>query len=78
MWGSGGTVNGTRTLLCGAQALGMCDLGAPDWVEKEFQYDSQQGINIDKMLGLLKPKFYSNYDDSIEDFGVVGVDHYLQ
>ena len=40
--------------------------------------NQQQGINVDKMLGLLKPKFYSNYDDSIEDFGVVGVDHYLQ
>jgi N4-gp56 family major capsid protein len=77
-WGSGGTVNGTRTLVCGAQALAMADLGAPEWDEKTFQYGSQQGINIDKMLGFLKPKFYSIYDGSVQDFGVVAVDHYIQ
>ena len=70
-------MNGTRTLLCGAQALGMVDLGAPEWTEKLFQYDSQQGINVDKMMGLLKPKFHSIYDDSVEDFGIVAVDHYI-
>ncbi len=77
-WGAGGNVNGSRTLLCGAQALGMVDLGSPDWSEKLFQYDSQQGINVDKMMGLLKPKFYSIYNQSVEDFGVVSVDHFLQ
>ena len=77
-WGSGGAVDGTRTLLCGAQALGFADLGAPEWDEKLFQYGSQQGINIDKMLGILKPKFYSIYNKSVEDFGVVTIDHYLQ
>ncbi|MEG0939715.1 MAG: N4-gp56 family major capsid protein [Comamonas sp.] len=77
-WGAGGNVNATRTLLCGAQAMGMVDLGAPDWVEKLFQYDSQQGINVDKMIGLLKPQFHSIYDDSVEDHGVVAVDHYIQ
>lgn len=77
-WGAGGNVNGTRTILCGAQALGMADIGAPEWFEKEFQYGSQQGINIDKMWGLLKPRFYSIYDKSTEDFGVITVDHYLQ
>jgi N4-gp56 family major capsid protein len=74
-WGSGGTVDGTRTLLCGAQSLGMADLGPPDWVEKEFDYDSKKGINVDKMFGLLKPKFYSIYDRSTEDFGVITLDH---
>ncbi|MFT3815258.1 MAG: N4-gp56 family major capsid protein [Acidovorax sp.] len=77
-WGSGGNVNGTRTLLCGAQALGMADLGPGDWVEKLFQYDSQVGLNIDKMLGLLKPQFYSIYDQSVEDFGLLTIDHYIQ
>lgn len=77
-WGAGGNINGTRTLLCGAQALGMADLGAPEWNEKEFQYGSQQGINVDKMLGFLKPKFMSTADSSVEDFGVVTIDHYLQ
>jgi len=77
-WGAGSAVDGTRTLLCGAQALGMADLGAPEWSEKLFQYDSQQGINVDKMFGLLKPKFYSIYDLATEDFGIVTIDHYLQ
>jgi N4-gp56 family major capsid protein len=76
-WGSGNLVEGTRSLLCGAQALGMADLGPAEWDEKTFQYNSQQGINIDKMFGLLKPKFYSIYDKSTEDFGIVTCDHYL-
>lgn len=76
-WG-GGSVDGTRTLLCGSQALGMADIGVPEWNEKLFQYGSQQGINVDKMLGLVKPKFYSIYDKSVEDFGVITIDHYLQ
>lgn len=75
-WGADSNLTGTRTLLCGAQALGMADLGAPEWAEEEFQYKSQQGINIDKMFGLLKPKFYSIYDRSVEDFGVLTLDHY--
>jgi len=76
-WGAGTDVQGTRSLLCGAQALGMADLGAPEWNEKEFQYGSSQGINVDKMLGFLKPKFYSIYDKSVEDFGVLAIDHAL-
>lgn len=76
-WGAAGDVNGTRSLLCGAQALGMVDLGAPDWVEEGFDYQSKQGISVDKMFGLRKPKFHSIYDDSVEDFGVVAVDHHL-
>lgn len=77
-WGAAGAVNGTRTLLCGAQALAMADLGAPEWDEKTFQYGSQQGINIDKMIGFKKPKFMSIYDNSVEDFGIVAIDHYIQ
>jgi hypothetical protein len=55
----------------------MIDLGAPDWVEKGFDYDSKQGINIDKMFGLLKPQYFSIYDNSVEDFGALCIDHYL-
>ena len=77
-WGSGNAVNGTRSLLCGAQALGMADIGTPEWCEKEFQYESQQGINIDKMFGLLKPKFYNIYNGSVQDFSVLAIDHYAQ
>ncbi len=74
-WGATGNISGTRTLLCGAQALGMADLGAPEWVEKGFDYDSKQGINVDKMFGLLKPRFHSIYDRSVEDFGCLTLDH---
>lgn len=77
-WGADGTVNGTRSLLCGAQALGMADLGTPEWVEKKFDYDSKQGVSVDKMIGFLKPKFHSIYDKSTEDFGVLSIDHYQQ
>lgn len=77
-WGADGKVNGTRTLVCGAQALGFADIGTPDWVEKSFDYDTKQGISVDKFLGLLKPQFYSIYDKSVEDFGILAIDHYLQ
>jgi len=74
-WGAGSNVDGARMLVCGAQALGLADLGAPEWSEKWFQYDSSPGINVDKMFGLLKPKFHSIYDNAVEDFGVLAVDH---
>jgi N4-gp56 family major capsid protein len=76
-WGSAGNVDGSRMLVCGAQALGMADLGAPEWSEKWFNYDSSPGVNVDKMFGFLKPKFYSIYDKSVEDFGVLAVDHVI-
>ena len=74
-WGAGGTVDGARMLVCGSQALGMADLGSPEWAEKWFNYNSSPGVNVDKMFGLLKPKFHSIYTDSVEDFGVLAVDH---
>lgn len=74
-WGSGGLVDGSRMLVCGAQAMGIADLGAPEWSEKMFNYDSSPGINVDKMFGLLKPKFHSIYSGTTEDFGVMAVDH---
>lgn len=77
-WGGSGLVNGTRSLLCGAQALGMADIGTPEWNEKEFEYGSSQGINIDKMFGLLKPKFMSIYSGDVQDFGVLAIDHFAQ
>ena len=74
-WGAGSDVDGARMLVCGPQALGFADLASPSWVEKKFQYDSQLGINVDKMFGLVKPKFYSQHHDAVEDFGVMAVDH---
>jgi N4-gp56 family major capsid protein len=74
-WGAGGNVDASRMLLCGSQALGMADLSAPEWNEKEFEYGTSQGISVDKMFGFVKPKFYSIYDKSVEDFGVLAIDH---
>jgi hypothetical protein len=67
----GGSIEGQQVLLCGAQALGMADLGNADWVEKGFDYENSQGISVGKIGGFLKPKFYSIYDQSVQDFGVI-------
>jgi len=74
-WGAGNLVDGSRAiLLCGPQALALLT-----WVlrvvRKMVQLYSSPGVNIDKMFGFLKPKFYSIYDKSVEDFGVLCVDH---
>ena len=71
----GGTVDGCQVLFCGAQALGMADIGAPEWNEKGFDYENQQGISTGKILGFLKPKFYSQYSGgTTEDFGIIAAD----
>ena len=73
-WGGTGTVDGCSIAFCGAQALGMADIGAPERVEKGFDYENQQGISVSKILGFLKPKFSSIYESgSVEDFGVINV-----
>jgi len=74
-WGAGTAIDGSRALVCGAQALGVADLGNPEWAEETFQYKSRYGINVDKMFGLVKPKFHSIYSDTVEDFGVIALDH---
>lgn len=73
-YGSGGLVDGCQILFCGAQALGMADIGIPEWVEKGFDYENQQGISVGKVLGFLKPQFYTQYSGgTTEDFGVVSL-----
>lgn len=75
-WGSdtGSTTDGCQILFCGAQALGMADIGTAIWTEKGFDYDNQQGIAIAKMAGFLKPKFNSIYaGNTVQDFGVMSV-----
>ena len=72
-WGSGSAVDGSVILFCGAQALGMADLGNPEWVEEEFDYGNQSGISVSKILGFKKPVFYSQYEGSAEDFGVLSI-----
>ena len=73
-FGAGGLVDGCQILFCGAQALGMADLGNAGWVEKEFDYDNQPGISVDKVLGFLKPQFASQYmGGTKEDHGVMSI-----
>lgn len=73
-YGAAGDVDGCQLLFCGAQALGMADIGAPEWVEKGFDYDNQQGISVQKILGFKKPQFYTQYSGgTVEDHGVVSV-----
>ena len=69
-WGDNG---GEAVLLCGAQALGMADLGNPEWNEDTFDYNNQQGIEVGKIFGFLKPQFHSIYTGAAEDFGVMRV-----
>lgn len=74
-WGAGSNVDGCRALFCGAQALGMADIGTASWVEKEFDFDNQPGISFGKMFGLLKPQFKNPYTGgTTEDFGVITCD----
>lgn len=70
-WGSGGHIEGQRVLFCGAQALGFADIGMADWEEKYFDYGNSPGIAVGKISGLLKPRFYSIYSQSVEDHGVM-------
>jgi N4-gp56 family major capsid protein len=73
-YGAAGAVDGCQILFCGAQALGMADIGAPEWVEKGFDYDNQQGISISKIMGFLKPQFTTQYSGgTVEDHGVMSV-----
>jgi len=67
-------VEGCQVLFCGAQALAFADIGAPEWVEKEFDYDNQPGISCQKFMGFLKPKFESIYSgNTTQDFGVISL-----
>ena len=71
-FGGGGLVEGQHMLFCGAQALGMADIGVPEWVEKGFDYENQQGISVGKIAGFLKPKFNSIYaSNTVQDFGAI-------
>ncbi len=66
------TLDGCQVLFCGAQALGMADIKAPEWDEKGFDYDNSQGISVGKILGFLKPKFGNIYEsNAVEDFGAI-------
>ena len=72
-WG-GGTVDGCQMLFCGAQAMGMADLGNPSWDEEYDDYKNSSGIAIAKIMGFLKPQFRTQYSGgTVEDHGVISV-----
>ena len=73
-WGADADVTGARALFCGAQALAMADIGLPEVVEDTFDYGNQSGISIGKIFGLRKPKYNSDYNGSVQDFGVIALD----
>jgi len=75
-WGAGNLIDGCQMLFCGAQALGMADIGVPTWVEEDDDYENQQAIATAKIFGFLKPKFYTQYGlfpQTTQDFGVISV-----
>lgn len=75
-WGAGNTIDGCQILFCGAQALGMADIGTPGWVEQDDDYENQQAISTWKIFGFLKPTFFTQYGtfpSTVQDFGVVSV-----
>lgn len=72
-WG-GGSVAGQAVLLCGAQALACADIGDAFWDEDKQDYNNRLGISVGKKFGLLKPKFYSTYASSDQDYGVIRCD----
>jgi hypothetical protein len=78
LWGSAGDVAGCRGLLCGAQAMGLADLGPGYWDEDDFDYKNSQGISFGKIAGLVKPryKYAKNTADANvrQDHGVIAVD----
>ena len=73
-WGANADINGSACLFCGAQALAMADIGLPEVVEDNFDYGNQNGISIGKIFGLKKPKFNSDINSAVEDFGVIRLD----
>jgi len=76
-WGAASTINGSRSLLLGAQALGMVDLGAMNWEEDTKDYGSRWGLSVDKMGGFIKAKFKDSFTGTVEDFSTIAVDHAL-
>lgn len=71
-YGAGANIQGCQILFCGAQALGMADIGEAIWEEKGFDYENSPGISVGKIVGFKKPVFGNIYEsNTAEDFAVV-------
>jgi len=75
-WGADGTVDGTRSLLMGCQAMGHADIwGQAQWYEGKEDDDAKNIISIAMYFGLLKLQFNSRYDgNTVQDFGLMAID----
>lgn len=89
-WGSGGVVDGTRSLLLGAQALARVDLGGdagtsnkdnanpPQWLEQKDDYGRVTGFGIQAFDGWKKIQAPSSYDGgAVEDRSIIAIDSAL-
>lgn len=77
-WGSGGLVDGTRSLILGAQALTYVDIEQENWEEETSDYKNRVGFAIGMIGGIGKPKFKNPYfDGAVEDYGIGVLDHAL-
>ena len=73
-WGANADINGSACLFVGAQGLAMADIGLPEIVEDSFDYGNQNGISIGKIFGFKKPKYNSDHNGAVEDFGIIRLD----
>lgn len=75
-WGSGGLVDGIRSLILGPQALTFVDIEQDNWVEEDDDYENRLGIASGMVCGIGKPRFKNPYfGNAIEDFAVGVLDH---
>ena len=73
-WGGGNAIEGAHVLFCGAQAMGMADIGNPEWDEMQDDYGNSFGIAVSKILGFLKPQFYTQYSGgTVQDHGLLTI-----
>jgi len=69
-----------RALFCGAQAMAFADIGAPTWVEDNYDYQNQSGISVSKIFGMKKavfkqgPTVAGTPADLLQDHGLMTVD----
>lgn len=72
-WGAG-NIDGCQVLMCGAQAMGMADIGNPEWDEMQDDYGNSFGIAVSKILGFKKPTFYTQYSGgTVQDHGLLSI-----
>ncbi len=73
-WGAGSAVDGTRSLVLGAKALAMVDLGPINFEEEHYDFGNRWGLVGDKMAGFAKAKFLDGRTGTSEDYSVMAVD----